>query len=297
MKTAHQYLGLIHAMYGVGCTLGPLIATAVASNTNRWNFFYFVMIGLNLPNVVLVGLCFREMLFKRPVLESTAKDGGPQQQESTARKATHAMVASLKNYSMWIISLFFFFYLGAAISIGGWVVEFLVSVRGGDLTAMGYMPIALNGGMSLGRISLPHITYKYGERLMVAIYICICIGWQLVFWLVPNIAANGVALGFLGFFSGPLFGTGISVATKLIPKELHVSAIGMFLQNDLLAPHLTLLGLIFVFGQAGGALFPYITGVIAASAGVKVLQPVATGLFAATAVCWLLAPKVDKKEE
>ena len=55
--------------------------------------------------------------------------------------------------------------------------------------------------------------------------------------------------------------------------------------------------MVFVLGQVGGAVFPAITGVIAAKAGVKVLQPMLVGLIGATAVSWLLIPKVQLHRE
>jgi fucose permease len=68
---------------------------------------------------------------------------------------------------------------------------------------------------------------------------------------------------------------GVSIGTKLFPPELHSTA----------------LAFVFVFAQMGGSLFPIITGVIASSAGVHVLQPILTGLLTATAISWLLVPR------
>jgi hypothetical protein len=56
-------------------------------------------------------------------------------------------------------------------------------------------------------------------------------------------------------------------------------------------------GFIFVLAQAGGSLFPTVTGVIAARAGVKVLQPILVGLFVATGVSWWLVPRTEKVRE
>ena len=53
--------------------------------------------------------------------------------------------------------------------------------------------------------------------------------------------------------------------------------------------------MIFVVAQAGGALFPAITGVISARAGVGTLQPILVGLLAATIVAWFLVPDPKKK--
>jgi len=49
--------------------------------------------------------------------------------------------------------------------------------------------------------------------------------------------------------------------------------------------------------QAGGSLFPSITGFIASSAGVKVLQPILVGLIVAMGISWVLVPKVPHRND
>ncbi|KAJ3030053.1 hypothetical protein HDV00_009118 [Rhizophlyctis rosea] len=289
--TAHRYLGLIHAMYGVGLLFGPLISTAMASHITDWRIFYVVLVALNVLNCALVGWVFRDSMRvgKKVLFPRTRGDEGREnvvvvEATSTtteAKSATTLLLESLRFPPIWTMSLFYFFYLGAVLSLGSWVVEFLVDIRHGDLASMGYMPMATNGGTVLGRLLLADVTHKMGERWMIVGYIGVCVAAQVVFWLVPNIAVNGVALGGLGFFSGPLFAAGVSVSTRILPKHLHTSG----------------LGLIFVIGQAGGAAFPYITGIIASQKDVTVLQPIATALFAAAAVTWLLLPPAPKAEE
>lgn len=45
-----------------------------------------------------------------------------------------------------MLSIFFFFYLGASITVGGWVVEYLVAVRKDKLSHVGYISSAFYGG-------------------------------------------------------------------------------------------------------------------------------------------------------
>lgn len=68
---------------------------------------------------------------------------------------------------------------------------------------------------------------------------------------------------------------GMSLGSKLFPKEIHATA----------------LAFVFVIAQIGGCLFPIITGVIAAHVGVSVLQPILIGLLVASAISWLLVPR------
>ena len=73
----------------------------------------------------------------------------------------------------------------------------------------------------------------------------------------------------------------MSVASKLFNKETQPTA----------------LGFIFVFAQAGGALFPALTGVIASRVGVKVMQPIVVGLIVATGIAWAVVPKTPKRKD
>jgi fucose permease len=57
-----------------------------------------------------------------------------------------------------------------------------------------------------------------------------------------------------------------------------------------------MIGLVFVIAQAGGAIFPALTGVIATKAGVGVLQPILIGLIVAMGLSWALIPKDVKKQ-
>lgn len=57
------------------------------------------------------------------------------------------------------------------------------------------------------------------------------------------------------------------------------------------------MGLVFVLAQAGGSLFPSLTGVIASQAGVKVMQPILVGLIVAMGISWTLIPKVPKRAD
>jgi len=50
-------------------------------------------------------------------------------------------------------------------------------------------------------------------------------------------------------------------------------------------------------GSSGGAMAPFITGILAQQFGTFVLHPICIGLFAAMAGCWWLLPKAEKKSE
>ena len=64
-----------------------------------------------------------------------------------------------------------------------------------------------------------------------------------------------------------------------------------------LIEELTIEGLVFVIAQAGGAIFPSLIGLIAAHAGVKVLQPIIAGLIVLMGLSWSFVPKPTTHRE
>lgn len=220
LKSAHRWLGLIHGCYALGGFAGPLIASAIASNSNgNWAAFYYVPTGIGALNFMLCSYAFKD-----ETNLSRNRHQTPGQRASTT--ALFELKATLKLKEVWLISVFFFLYLGAAITAGGWVVEFLVVVRDGRLSRVGYISSAYMGGTALGRFLLAEPTFRLGEKRMLVLYSVIAVALQIIFWRVPNIVVNAVSVSFLGFVLGPFFATAVSVGSKLIPKELQQSGLG-----------------------------------------------------------------------
>ena len=121
VKAAHRWLGFIHAMYAAGCLVGPFAATAVASAQSpaRWNLFYTVPLGLGTVNVALVLIAFRDRISIRWCQSSRRDDLAELQSEPENQGALKQITATLQLRSVWILSLFFFFYLGTSITAGG----------------------------------------------------------------------------------------------------------------------------------------------------------------------------------
>ncbi|KAK1248878.1 hypothetical protein MKX08_007098 [Trichoderma sp. CBMAI-0020] len=281
VKSSHRWLAFIHAMYAAGCLVGPFVSTAVASSgqVSRWYLYYTFPLGLGVANLVLTCVAFRDTLgFVRKTAAGDNRESPDvdHSTEATSRNtnATQLIKQTVSTPSVWLLSLFFFFYLGSVLTAGGWVVEYLVKARGGELSQVGFVPAGFNGGTLLGRLLLAEPTHRYGERRVIFGYIVAAFVFQLIFWLVPNIIAASIAVSFMGVFTGPLFASGMSLASKLFPPTIRATA----------------LPFVFVLAQLGGCLFPIITGVVSANAGVKVLQPILVALLATTAVTWLLVP-------
>ena len=188
---------------------------------------------------------------------------------------------ALKNKITWMCAAFFFAYVGLEVSLGGWIVTFMIRIRSATHYASGISVTGFWAGMTVGRALLGFITDRYGERRCVTIYLILTLGIELIFWLVPKFIVSAIAVAFLGFFIGPFFPAGIVVSTKLLPKHLHVSAIGFST----------------AIGGTGGAILPFVVGAIAQAKGVQVLQPIVLALLIALMVLWLSLPRIKKPDK
>ena len=106
------------------------------------------------------------------------------------------------------------------------MITFMIRIRHGQPFQSGLIATGFWLGITCGRVVLGFVTPIFGERLSVSIYLSLSICFELIFWLVPNFFSSAVAVGFVGFFLGPMFPAAVIVVTKLLPKQLHVSALG-----------------------------------------------------------------------
>jgi fucose permease len=237
-----------------------------------WWTFYYVMIGASVLEFVGLTATFWHKtgaLYRNEhPRDSNSSNSGGRTREALKAKVT------------WICALFFFTYMGVEVGLGGWVIEFMLRVRDADRYHAGISGTGFWAGMALGRATLGFVTERFGERLCVSIYLAVCIALQLIFWLVPAFVVSAIAVAFLGFFLGPMFPGCVMMATKLLPKHIHVSAIGFAM----------------AMGGTGGTVFPFAIGAIAAEKGVRVLQPIILALLVVVGGLWLSFPRIKKRE-
>lgn len=296
MANANEVLGVMHAFYGAGGVLAPLVATSMITKANlEWYHFYYIMIGAAAVELATTVSAFwkatgRVFLDSHP---KTTENAG----NSSLKEALLRMPAARVT---WLCAAFLLCYVGVEVALGGWIVKFMIEVRNGEPFASGMTATGFWLGITVGRVVLGFITPLLGERLAVMvcdgfslctlspvaepshqIYLPAAMGLELLFWLVPQFIVSAVAVSLQGFFLGPLFPAVVVAATKSLPKHLHVSAVGFAA----------------AFGGGGAAILPFAVGAIAQSKGVGVLQPVILALLGVLLLLWIGLPNFSKKKD
>ena len=107
-------LGCLHGAYGIGATIGPLMATALVTHGRPWSTFYFVSLSITLANLVLAFFSFRtyELDTAPPnLLHPTRSNPTPSAQAASNRKPS-LLTAALTNRTTVLGALFIFCYQG-----------------------------------------------------------------------------------------------------------------------------------------------------------------------------------------
>ena len=276
-------LGAMHGCYGVGGIASPLMATAMVSHGIRWSYFYFISLSLALSSLALMTWSFwnyeRETTVQlMTALEQTASRRATGQGEPTKGEI---LKRALKNKTTLLGALFIFAYQGAEVTISGWVISFLINYRNGDPSHVGYTTSGFWAGITVGRFVLVHPAHKIGGRISVVALVIGCAAFQLLVWLVPNIIGDAVAVAIVGLLLGPVYPLATGVFSKLLPRDIQMSS----------------LGFVASMGSSGGALAPFLTGLLAQRLGTVVLNPICIALFVIMEVAWFLLPKDQKRSD
>ncbi|OBZ67903.1 Bypass of stop codon protein 6 [Grifola frondosa] len=267
---ARTKMGLLHASYGFGALLSPLVATHF-STTMHWSFHYLISAGIGLTNTATLWYVFR----LKNQDDVMAEAGGAAGEADTANQNKYRQILGIKEVHF--LSLFSLIYVGVEVTLGGWIVTFVQEKRGGNSNA-GYISSGFFGGLMLGRILLMWLNRKIGERRVLFIYAFLAIQLEVTIWVVPSLVENAFAVACIGLLLGPMYPILMNHSTTILPKWLLTGC----------------LGYIAGFGQAGSAVLPFVTGLLASKFGIGALQPFIVSMMSTMMVIWVFIPRVRR---
>ncbi len=239
-----RVLNWLHAFFGLGTTLGPLIVTAVLGAGLIWRWSY-VVVGS--AQVLLAVTFFMTRGRWLRVAETTALDEPPLKPARTRD--------TLRQPLVWLGMLVFFIYTGVEFVAGQWSYSLLTLERGVAAGAAGVWVSLYWGGLMVGRILFGFVA----DRVPLASTLRVCmlgvtVG-SLLFWLEPTRALSLIGLVMIGFFLAPIFASLISLTPARVGASHADSAIGF---------QIAAAGL-------GGAILVALVGVLARSLGLWVI--------------------------
>ncbi|KAI4118787.1 MAG: hypothetical protein LQ345_001247, partial [Seirophora villosa] len=240
-------LGIFHGSYGIGGTVGPLMATGLVSTGSKWSTFYWIPIALTFLNICMAFWAYRHYEIDNPSQQNALLRTPSGQRTSKSELLKRA----LRNKVTLLGSFFIFAYQGAEVSISGWVISFLIAYRHGDPSRVGYVTAGFWAGITLGRFTLTHPAHRIGEKIAVVGLIVGAILFQLLVWFVPNVVGESVAVSIVGLLLGPVYPCSTAVYSRLLDRSIQMSS----------------LSIVSALGSSGGAVAPFFTGLLAQQVG------------------------------
>ncbi|RPD75467.1 MFS general substrate transporter [Lentinus tigrinus ALCF2SS1-7] len=266
-KNSREKLSMLHGTYGLGALISPLVATHFAQDPEHWSFHFIISAGLYVTNAAFLWAVFRgrrqEVIMEEEGESAAQDDAGSNKFKQMMRiKSVHAL------------SFFALIYVGIEVTLGGWSVTYILEKRGGSSNS-GYISSGFFGGIMLGRFVLLWLNRKLGERRALFLYAILTIGLEVTVWVVPSLIENAVAVSFVGLLLGPMFPILMNHSTTILPRWLMTACSGY----------------IAGAGQAGSAVLPFITGLLAQKFGIASLQPFVVSMMSTLIVLWAVIPR------
>lgn len=249
-----RQMGLLHAFYGVGAFLGPLLATLFVADDRSWRAPYVVCVVLTIAAVAL-------LLRSRPGFAAALP---------TAEVAASVGAAPGSNRLLVLMVAWFSFYVGVEVTIGSWAFTLLTEGRGESEVVAGILTASFWGGLMVGRLVLGAIGHRIQPERAVWGSTGFALAGAIVLWIDPVGVGAWGALPVLGLSLSMLFPLvmgrtavylGEARATRAVGYQIGASAIGF-------------------------TLLPALVGFLADEYGIETAAPVIVGIVAVVGGLW-----------
>jgi len=209
----------LHASWGVGVTIGPIIMTIALTSLNSWHAGYRVVGGFQLA----LAACF--VL----TLAMWERNGAPAGSEEPKRLTDYKtpMGETLRQPQVWLSIMLFFLYVGAETSLGSWTYTLLTESRSIDPAIAGLFAGSYLATFTVGRVVAGMFAKRAGVNLLVTGgLVGALLGALLLIWN-PAAWVNLLAVGLIGISIAPIFPALMSGTSQRVGEKYAANTIGM----------------------------------------------------------------------
>jgi fucose permease len=238
-----RVLNWMHAAFGVGAAIGPLIMTAIIGSGLAWNVGYAAVALAQLG--LAAGYWVTRQRYARPHARVSPTE------------PAHASPRALLRQPVALLSMaLFFVYVGLEAASGQWSFSLFTLSRGTPVAIAGVLVSAYWAGLTVGRVLfgvlLGHVS---SERVLRGCMLVTVLAAALIWSNVP--LASWLAVAVLGLVYAPVFPVLIADTPARFGPAQTANAVGLQVAAAV----------------AGGAALPGLIGVLAARISLEVVGP------------------------
>jgi fucose permease len=187
-----RHMNWLHAFFGLGVAIGPLIMTAVLQAGHSWRWGYAIVAASQILLAIAFGLRVRAWGERRPDPRAAAPSGG-------RSRDTLAIPA------VWVGALSFALYVAIEMGAGLWAFLLLTEGRGLGVAAAGICVSAYWGAMFVGRIVFGLVSERVGSRVVLTGGLLGMVAGTVLVALPAPAAVTVAGLVIIGFAAAPIF--------------------------------------------------------------------------------------------
>lgn len=209
----------LHASYGIGVTLGPIIMTIALTSLNSWQAGYRVVGGFQ----IALAACFVLTLAMWNNNDKSA--AGDEPKRLTDYRTP--MGETLRQPLVWLSALLFFMYCGAEVALGTWTYSLLIESRGIAPAVAGLWAGSYWATFTIGRVVAGLYAKRAGVNLLVLGGLGGAVLGAVLLWWNPFSAASLAGVALIGFSIAPIFPALMSGTSQRVGEHFAANTIGL----------------------------------------------------------------------
>lgn len=236
-----HHMNWLHAFWGIGATLGPIIMGSILQNDFSWRTGFYTLGGIQFAIVLL-------LVYSLPFWKSTSP--ATTQEKTDSEKAEksekQSMLATLKRPGVIFSVLSFIFYVGIEGSMGLWGSSFLIGEKGLSVGIASFVVSTYYASLTVGRILSGFLTFRMSnKKILYLSETLLLVGILSLFIFDGTLAAIGfvfTGLGSAAIFPTMLHETPVRFGKKYSAGVMSVQIGLSYVGTILLPPLLGVLG-------------------------------------------------------
>lgn len=256
-----RWVSWLHACYGIGATLGPLIMTTVIVRHLSWRYGY-ASVG------AIIGAMSILFLLTIQLWQPDAPTGATEAQPTARAGVMDALRVPL----VWMHIALFFLYTGIEVTAGQWFYSLFTESRGMSPKIAGTIVSSYWASLTIGRIAFGYAAGHFKPVPLLRIAMSLPPLAALQIWANISTTTTFIGAAVLGFALAPIYPLLVSVTPARVGQHVAAHAIGFQVSA----------------ATIGVAVLPTIAGFLSRQIGLEVTGPF---LFM-TCVCMLLLHEI-----
>jgi fucose permease len=268
----------LHASFGLGATLSPLVVAASLSLFASWRPAFVFVGGL----MLLVSFCFFITLpaWKRPKQFSN-KAAPSEIAERGLMDYNTALWETLLRIVTWVSILMFLLYTGAEFTLGNWTYTLFTEGRGMTPQQAALWAAGFWATFTIGRVLAGLYARRIRLNSMILAALILSLMGAILLWWNPTALAGPGGVLIVGFAMAPIFPGLVSSTTQRVGQRHAGNAIGI---------QISAAGL-------GGALLPSLAGFLADRTSLEIIPVILFVSLLGLLILHSLSTRVRRAEQ